>query len=263
VKILVVDHEKKVADAIKSEMEDVLVRHALDGETGLKLATEKQFDLVVINWELPKKDGLSVMKELRDRKIPIPVLMLTAEDSVKDIIRSLDAGANDCLMKPFENYVLRARMKALIRRHRWDLCQEVPYPHFQPDLNISILIVDGYESSRDAMARLIAFKLPEIVVHVAENIRDGLEICTRFKINIVITDIHNCISLYSMVNNINAINENIKLVITTGLSEKDELNNIAKLQNANLLRKPIDLSELLIVIQKHVEEIDKYHFNKA
>ena len=127
--ILVVDNDKMLADSITCELGHALVRYAADGEVGLEIATEKQFDLIVLDWALPKKDGLGVLKELREQKILTPILMLTSGDSVKNIVRSLDSGANDCVTKPFEMHVLLARMKALIRRSKWDLCAEIRHCH--------------------------------------------------------------------------------------------------------------------------------------
>ncbi len=138
-KILVMDNDKQVADAISCELEEVLVRYAADGEVGLKIAQERRFDLIVIDWALPKKDGLSVLKELRELKVMTPVLMLTAEDFVKAVVISLDSGANDCVTKPFEIHVLMARMKALIRRSKWDSCAEIRHAHIPLAPVISVL----------------------------------------------------------------------------------------------------------------------------
>ncbi len=117
-RILVVEDEKKVANFVKRGLEDERyeVQIAADGEEGLRLALEKSFDLIVLDWMLPKKDGLSVLKDLRNRKIMTPVLMLTAKDSVEDIVMGLDSGSDDYLTKPFAFPVLLARVRALVRR---------------------------------------------------------------------------------------------------------------------------------------------------
>ena len=128
-KILVVDNNKNVADSISSGLEYAIVHYAADGEVGLELALETQFDLIVLNGSLPKKDGLSVMKALRENKILTPIMMMTGEDYLTNIVKSLDSGANDCVTKPFDIKILIARMKALVRRSKWDLCEEIRHDH--------------------------------------------------------------------------------------------------------------------------------------
>jgi len=126
-KILIIDSDQDIADSIDCEFKKAHyeVHYAADGATGLTNALEEQFDLIVLDWTLPKKDGLSVLKKLRRKKNWTPVLMLTGEDSLTDVILSLDAGANSCVTVPFEVPVLLARMKALMRRSSWDREQEL------------------------------------------------------------------------------------------------------------------------------------------
>ena len=117
-RILVVEDEKKVAAFIKRGLEEEKheVLTATDGEEGLKLALEKGFDLIVLDWMLPKKDGLSVLNELRGKKNVTPVLMLTAKDGDYEQADAFDLGADDYLTKPFSFIVLTARLRALLRR---------------------------------------------------------------------------------------------------------------------------------------------------
>lgn len=113
-KILVVEDEKKVSSFIKRGLEEERyeVEAAFNGEDGLKMALEKGFDLIILDVMLPKKDGLSVVRELRERKNATPVLMLTAKDSVEDIVAGLDSGSDDYLTKPFAFAELLARVRA-------------------------------------------------------------------------------------------------------------------------------------------------------
>jgi DNA-binding response OmpR family regulator len=117
-RILVVEDEKKIANFIKRGLEEERyeVLTAADGEEGLRLALEKTFDLIVLDWMLPKMDGLSLLKDLRGKKIMTAVLMLTAKDSVEDIVAGLDSGSDDYLTKPFAFPELLARVRALGRR---------------------------------------------------------------------------------------------------------------------------------------------------
>ena len=139
-KIFIISYDKMLADAITDGLADVQyeVHYAEDSAIGLTIASKRKFDLIVLDWMLQKKDGLTVLVKLRQRKILVPVLMIIPDDSVIDIIRSLDSGANDCVKRPFEIYVLLARMKALIRRSKWDLCAEVSHDHVHFDPVTSI-----------------------------------------------------------------------------------------------------------------------------
>ena len=134
-KILVVEDEKKVASFIKRGLEEEKyeVDTALEGEEGLKMALDKQYDLIVLDWMLPKKDGLAVIKELRDKKTLTPVLMLTAKDSLEDIIAGLDSGSDDYLTKPFAFAELLARVRALLRRSEMDKGAELRFADLRLD----------------------------------------------------------------------------------------------------------------------------------
>ena len=96
--------------------EGYAVEVASDGEDGLWLATENEFDVIVLDVMLPKLDGFEVVAELRRLGHGTPVLMLTAKDADRDQADALDAGADDYLAKPFSYVVLLARLRALIRR---------------------------------------------------------------------------------------------------------------------------------------------------
>jgi len=89
---------------------------AADGSEGWELARAYEFDAVVLDIMLPKMNGFELAKKLRQRQIATPVLMLTAKDSVPDIVRGLDAGADDYLTKPFSFSELLARLRAVRRR---------------------------------------------------------------------------------------------------------------------------------------------------
>jgi heavy metal response regulator len=134
-RILVVEDEKKVSSFIKRGLEEEKyeVETAFDGEDGLKLATEKQFDLIILDWMLPKKDGLTMVKEIRENKIVIPVLMLTAKDSLDDIIAGLDSGSDDYVTKPFAFAELLARVRALLRRSEMDKGAELRFADLRLD----------------------------------------------------------------------------------------------------------------------------------
>jgi heavy metal response regulator len=121
-RILVVEDEQKVASFIQKGLEEEghAVDVALDGEDGLSKALDGVHDLVVLDIMLPKRDGLSVLREVRNRRLQTPVLLLTARDAVPDRVTGLDAGADDYLVKPFAFDELLARIRALLRRRGGD-----------------------------------------------------------------------------------------------------------------------------------------------
>lgn len=93
-----------------------VVETAGDGERGLELALSTSFDVAVVDMMLPRRDGLSLIEELRRRRVTLPVLILSARRSVDDRVRGLQAGGDDYLTKPFAFAELLARVQALIRR---------------------------------------------------------------------------------------------------------------------------------------------------
>ena len=117
-RILVIEDEAKVASFIRRglEAEGYRVDIAPDGEVGLTRAFDHEYDLIVLDVMLPKRDGLDVLREMRKHKLRVPVLMLTARDTVADKVAGLDRGADDYLTKPFAFEELLARMRALLRR---------------------------------------------------------------------------------------------------------------------------------------------------
>lgn len=117
-RILIIEDEKKLALMIKRGLinEGYNVECVFDGETGEIAAETGNFDLILLDLMLPKKDGLEVCKYLRKKGLSTPVLMLTAKDSTANKITGLDYGADDYVVKPFSFEELVARIKALLRR---------------------------------------------------------------------------------------------------------------------------------------------------
>lgn len=121
-RILVIEDEKKVASFIKRGLEEehYAVDLAYDGETGLYMSEVNDYDLIVLDLMLPKIDGLEVLKRIRGNRNNVPILVLTAKDTVEDIVRGLDTGGDDYLTKPFEFIEFLARIRALLRREKVD-----------------------------------------------------------------------------------------------------------------------------------------------
>ncbi len=117
-RILLIEDDRKIASFVVKGLKEAgyAVEHAVDGETGLHRSLTESFDAAIIDIMLPGRDGLSVIEELRRRKINLPVIILSAKRSVDDRIRGLQSGSDDYLTKPFAFSELLARVQALIRR---------------------------------------------------------------------------------------------------------------------------------------------------
>ena len=117
-RILIVEDEKKTADYLRKGLsENGFVADVADrGEDGLHLALTGEYDLIILDVMLPERDGWSVITQIRNSGKQMPVLFLTARDSVKDRVKGLELGADDYLVKPFAFTELLARMRSLLRR---------------------------------------------------------------------------------------------------------------------------------------------------
>ena len=117
-KVLVVEDERRLAASLRKGLmaDGYVVEVANDGEQGLWLAQSQEFDAIVLDIMLPKRNGFEVCAELRNTGNWTPILMLTAKDGEHDIAEALDTGADDYLTKPFSLVVLAARLRALTRR---------------------------------------------------------------------------------------------------------------------------------------------------
>ncbi len=121
-RILIIEDEEKLARFVELELgyEGYLVTKAFDGRTGLELAETGEFDLVLLDIMLPQISGMEVLRRIR-RKSSLPVIMLTARDSIEDKVSGLDAGADDYLTKPFAIEELLARIRTTLRKKAVDL----------------------------------------------------------------------------------------------------------------------------------------------
>jgi len=119
-RVLVVEDEQKVANALREGLEgeryDVVVERT--GEGAFFRVNTESFDVILLDLNLPGRDGLEILQALRQRGMKTPVLVLTARDSLNDRVAGLDAGADDYLIKPFAFAELLARIRALVRRGR-------------------------------------------------------------------------------------------------------------------------------------------------
>ena len=117
-RILIVEDDKSLHKIITKHLQEAgyAVDGCFDGEDGLAYMESMQYDCIILDWMLPKRDGLSILQEYRGHGFSSPVLMLTAKDSITDRVAGLDTGADDYLVKPFAFDELLARVRAMLRR---------------------------------------------------------------------------------------------------------------------------------------------------
>ncbi len=134
--ILIVEDEVRLAEALGQILREQRYTADIvyDGESGLDYALSGQYDVIVLDVMLPKRNGFEVVRELRNNKIAVPVLLLTAKDEIDDKVAGLDCGADDYMTKPFAPEELLARIRALSRRQGDMVLEEMTFA----DLNLHI-----------------------------------------------------------------------------------------------------------------------------
>ncbi|RIJ63421.1 response regulator transcription factor [Rummeliibacillus sp. POC4] len=146
-KILVAEDDlrllKNIAFMLKKDLYQVDT--AKNGEEALDLALDKNYDLVILDWMMPEKDGIEVCSELRENGYGGGILMLTARDDSRDVILGLDNGADDYLIKPFKMEVLLARVRAILRRKNKPLEQVIEIQSYALHLDARTLYRDNQE----------------------------------------------------------------------------------------------------------------------
>ena len=179
-KILVVEDEKGIADFLKQGLQEegYFIEVALNGIDGLKLAVSKDFDLILLDWMMPKMSGLDVCKAIRIENKKVPILFLTAKDTLQETIEGLKAGANDYIKKPFSFEELLERIKI----------------HFRSDNVHDILFLNNikiiqskhqvYTGDKEVIFTQREF---ELLVYLVKNKGN---ICTRTQIIEDVWDIH-------------------------------------------------------------------------
>jgi DNA-binding response OmpR family regulator len=135
--VLIVEDHADIAEMVGAYLEEreYIVDYAADGITGLHLAVTNPYDAIVLDVMLPGMDGLEICSKIREEaKSDVPIIMLTARDTLDDKVTGLDRGADDYLVKPFAIQELEARIRSLIRRHSGDIKKEI--------LNVGDLSID-------------------------------------------------------------------------------------------------------------------------
>jgi two-component system, OmpR family, response regulator MprA len=135
-RILIIEDDEAILKVLRRVLtyEGYQVDTAIEGQSGLNMVRDVIPDLVVLDWMLPGMDGLEVCRRLRTTG-SIPILMLTAKDTIQDRVQGLDAGADDYLVKPFELDELLARIRALLRRTQTDRAQVLTFADLSLDIS--------------------------------------------------------------------------------------------------------------------------------
>jgi two-component system OmpR family response regulator len=162
-RILLVEDDVKIASFVEKGLRAAgfAIDHALDGETGLHLALTEPYDAAIVDIMLPKLNGLSLIGEMRLKKINTPVIILSAKDSVDDRVKGLQTGSDDYLTKPFAFSELLARVQALIRR-AGGLSE--PTQLTVGDLSINLLTREVIREGRRIELQPIEFSLLEYLM---------------------------------------------------------------------------------------------------
>ncbi len=146
-KILLIEDEPEIAAVIRQGLEEsrFAVDIADDGVTGLELAIQGTYSLIILDLMLPGMDGWQICQRLRARRKTVPILILTARDAVDDRVRGLEMGADDYLAKPFAFRELRARVQALLRRDRINMAKTLHVADLEIDTEAERVTRGGKE----------------------------------------------------------------------------------------------------------------------
>ncbi len=160
-RIIIVEDQKKLALSLQRGLgqNGYAADTVFDGEAALNRLEHHhdEYDLVILDVMLPKMDGMTVCKALRAKNIFVPILMLTAKDTVEDRIQGLDAGADDYLIKPFSFEELLARVRALLRRPQSSLTRELKIK----DLTLNTVTRKVFQGKKEILLTLKEFSILE------------------------------------------------------------------------------------------------------
>lgn len=148
-RILTVEDDQKIRNFLKKslEAECYAVDAAADGQTGLLLARENPYDLIILDNVMPNKSGLDVCRELREQNNQTPILLLSVQSDIDMKVKALNAGADDYLTKPFSFTELLARIRALLRRPHNLSLEVLSYEGLKIDIKKHIITIDDTEIS--------------------------------------------------------------------------------------------------------------------
>ena len=144
-KLLIIEDDESILSLLKRGLkeEGFVIDTATNGEDGEYLAEMNNYEIIILDWMLPKKSGIEVLKELREKNILTPILMLTAKDRVEEKVDALNIGADDYLSKPFSFEELLARLNAIYRRSVLKGNNKIKIDNVEIDFDAKIVRKDG------------------------------------------------------------------------------------------------------------------------
>jgi DNA-binding response OmpR family regulator len=176
-KVLVIEDEKKIASFIRKGLEAAgfVLDISHHGDEGFTLAITRPYDAIVLDIMLPGKDGLSILRQLRDRKMSVPVILLTARSGLNERLEGLNLGADDYLPKPFFIEELIARLHAVIRRS-----SGAPQSLLQvEDLTVNLLTREVARAGREIALTAREFALLESLMRSPGRVLTRAQICEQ------------------------------------------------------------------------------------
>jgi len=169
-KLLLVEDHKDIAGVIFDyfEIKNYVLDYASNGLQGYELAKTEHYDAIILDVMLPKMDGLTVCKSLREAGIDTPILMLTARDTKDDILSGFEHLADDYLIKPFDLEILDSRLQALVRRRKGSVANKMlTFGHLSLDMSTRILQREGsrysLNPSQYTILKCLLQKAPDVV----------------------------------------------------------------------------------------------------
>ncbi len=176
-RVLVVEDEKKIASFIRKGLGEVGFNPLLchDGNEALTLATTESFDAIVLDVMLPGRDGLSVLRQLREQHHAVPVLLLTARNGLAERVEGLNAGADDYLTKPFSIEELIARLRAISRRSSGETQSIRRYD----DLTLNLLTREAHRAGHAIELTTREFSLLEYLMRAPGRVLTRTQLCEQ------------------------------------------------------------------------------------
>jgi DNA-binding response OmpR family regulator len=177
VKVLIIEDERKIAAFVRKglEAQGFVVEVAANGDEGFLLATTRPYDAAILDIMLPGRDGLSILRSLRERKIPLPVILLTARGELNERLEGLNLGADDYLTKPFHVEELIARLHAVTRRAAGQGQSILAVA----DLTLNLLTREVVRGGRPIELTTREFSLLEQLLRSPGRVLTRVEICER------------------------------------------------------------------------------------
>ncbi len=180
-RILIVEDEKGIANFLKEGLEEeyFAVDVAYDGTSGLEMALTNEYDLLLVDWMLPGISGIEVVRQVRKEKPRVPIIFLTARDTVQDVVFGLEVGANDYIRKPFEFEELLARIRVQLRTKEGETSVLT-----LGDLELNLNTHQAFRNGEEVNLTPREFALLEFLI------RNKGKVCTRTRIIEHVWDIH-------------------------------------------------------------------------